>query len=178
MKHKIGAFRAYAEIDRDQLEVNARDGYRSTANSSCVHAQQYVEKMIKEKIVEFGGDPPRIHNLVSLMAEFERISGIQAPDDVQLYLSTLNSYYFEMRYPDEDIVIATTDMAEIAHEYADSTVAWLETCRLRHGNYSSTSLNIKGHAKAKKGFFSKFRRRSYSSIYQPNHFCHREVVEK
>lgn len=159
MKHKVGAFRAYAEVDRDQLEVNARDGYRSTANSSCVHAQQYVEKMIKEKIVEFGGDPPRIHNLVSLMAEFEATSGIQAPEDIQLCLSTLNSYYFEMRYPDEDIVIATTEMAEIAHEYANATVAWLETCRFGRRNDSSTSYSTKSHANVrKKGLFSRFRR--------------------
>lgn len=159
MKHKVGAFRTYAEVDRDQLEVNARDGYKSTANSSCVHAQQYVEKMIKEKIVEFGGDPPRIHNLVSLMTVFEELSGIQAPNDIQLYISTLNSYYFEMRYPDDGIVIATTEMAEIAHEYADSTVAWLESCVSKPINSNNASHNIRGHAKTmKKGFLSRFRR--------------------
>ena len=159
MKHKVGAFRAYAEIDRDQLEVNARDGYKSTANSSCVHAQQYVEKMIKEKIVEFGGDPPRIHNLVSLMTEFEKTSGITVPDDIQLYLSTLNSYYFEMRYPDEGIVIASTEMAEIAHEYAYYTVAWLESCDSKIINGHNESLNFKGHVKFKKRtFLSRFRR--------------------
>ena len=159
MKHKIGAFRAYAEIDRDQLEVNARDGYKSTANSSCVHAQQYVEKMIKEKIVEFGGVPPRIHNLVSLMTEFEKISGIIAPDDIQLYLSTLNSYYFEMRYPDEGIVIASTEMAEIAHGYASYTVAWLESCGSKTINGHNASLNYRGHTSPKKKtLLSRFRR--------------------
>lgn len=127
MKHKIGAFRAYADEDRYQLEVNRHDGY-GAANSTCVHAQQYVEKMIKEKIVEFGGDPPRTHNLLSLMSELEAMSGYEAPPDIIFCMSTLNGYYFNLRYPDKTIIKASPEMAEVAHEYAEAIVSWLESC--------------------------------------------------
>ncbi|MBE6519468.1 MAG: hypothetical protein E7Z70_08075 [Thermoplasmata archaeon] len=45
------------------MEFNASNGFQP-AMSTCMHAQQYAEKMIKEKYVElFDSEPDRTHNL-------------------------------------------------------------------------------------------------------------------
>ncbi len=125
MRYKVGAFRIEADEDLNQMEVNRKDGY-STPKSTCVHAQQYVEKMLKEKIVELGDDqPPPIHNLNSLLSIVEEMQGCEAPEDISIYASTLNSYYIHMRYPGPTPAEATPEMAEVAHSYAISVVAWL-----------------------------------------------------
>ena len=70
MKLEKGDFARYAEVDREQMEVNARNDFRP-AGSTCVHAQQYVEKMLKAKLLEKGIQYPRKHDLVSLLELFD-----------------------------------------------------------------------------------------------------------
>ena len=66
MRPNKGAYRLDAEEDLEQLIYNKKDGF-GLAKSSCVHAQQYVEKMIKDKIVDFDVDPQKSHDLITLL---------------------------------------------------------------------------------------------------------------
>jgi hypothetical protein len=67
MKLEPGDFAGFAEEDLEQMEYNARDGFR-LARSTCMHAQQYAEKMIKDRIVQIDSDePPKTHDLVVLL---------------------------------------------------------------------------------------------------------------
>ena len=51
MKVKKGDFEKFALEDLSQMEYNSKNGFEQ-ASSTCMHAQQYAEKMIKGKIVE------------------------------------------------------------------------------------------------------------------------------
>ena len=99
MKLEKGDFARYAEVDREQMEVNARNDFRP-AGSTCVHAQQYVEKMLKDKIVElFDEEPLKTHDLLVLLRAI--LPDIGAVDDSTLHkVSILTSYYMASRYPD------------------------------------------------------------------------------
>lgn len=43
-------------------------------NVVCYHAQQYAEKIVKAKILELGGDFDYVHDIVVLLADFEKKS--------------------------------------------------------------------------------------------------------
>jgi len=49
MKLKKGDFKKFALEDLKQMEYNSKNGFEQ-AKSTCMHAQQYVEKMIPEDI--------------------------------------------------------------------------------------------------------------------------------
>lgn len=60
------SFYAYAQSDLQQMEINKEHGYIPYSNT-CVAAQQYVEKMLKDKLQDFEDFPPKTHNIHVLM---------------------------------------------------------------------------------------------------------------
>ena len=50
MRPEKGAFRRFAESDLEQMESNAMNGFQP-ALSTCMHAQQYAEKMLKAHLI-------------------------------------------------------------------------------------------------------------------------------
>lgn len=124
MKYERGAFRANAEEDYNQLLYNRQDSFR-LAKSSCTHAQQYVEKIVKEKFVEIGEDPPRIHDISVLLKRLSDVSAIEI-DDILIKASTLSNYYVALRYPDPFPMYVSQEDAEDAFEWACEIVGWIE----------------------------------------------------
>ena len=47
MRFEVGDYRNFAQVDLRQLEINKIHGFEFV-ESTCIHTQQYVEKMIKE----------------------------------------------------------------------------------------------------------------------------------
>ena len=61
MRFEVGDYRNFAQVDLRQLEINKIHGFEFV-ESTCIHTQQYVEKMIKEKLVELGQNPRFDHD--------------------------------------------------------------------------------------------------------------------
>lgn len=165
MKHKVGEFRSKAEIDLRQILRNEPYGY-DPYESTCVHAQQYAEKMLKEALVILGRDPNFIHSLETLVGEVSDASGIDAPSDIVMYASTLDQYYINVRYPSRTSVYVDAEVAEEAFLYAKAIVEWSESIvrtsksnrnAVRSNSLRSTNNNEKSTRK-RTGIISRFRR--------------------
>lgn len=99
MKLKVGDFAKFAREDLEQMEYNATNGFRP-AGTTCMHAQQYVEKMLKDKIVElYDAEPEKTHNLRVLLAAIVPDDSEIDPDIV-MKAGILSDYYMATRYPD------------------------------------------------------------------------------
>ena len=117
MKLEPGDFAGFAEEDLEQMEYNAKDGFR-LARSTCMHAQQYAEKMIKDRIVQIDSDePPKTHDLVVLLRILKPSDG-EIDEDILHKASILTYYYMGSRYPDFDI------KEEMTEEAAEEAYRW------------------------------------------------------
>lgn len=125
MRPNKGAYRRDAEEDLEQLLYNKKDGFR-LAKSSCVHAQQYAEKMIKDKIVDFDVDPQKIHDLVTLLFKLSDISSTKIDDDILFLAGSLSRFYISLRYPCPEPITASPEDAENAFEWAIEIVDWVD----------------------------------------------------
>ena len=129
MKLEKGSFLEFAKADLDQMEFNAINGFQP-ALSTCMHAQQYAEKMIKEKHVElFGTEPERTHNLKTLIGHILP-EDCEIDADLILKAGMLSSYYMASRYPDyggtEEI---TEETAEEAYRCSVEIVEFIDKIR-------------------------------------------------
>ena len=99
------------------MEFNASNGFQP-AMSTCMHAQQYAEKMIKEKYVElFDSEPDRTHNLKILIGQILP-EDYKVDADIILKAGMLSSYYMASRYPDYG------GTKEITEEAAEEAYRW------------------------------------------------------
>jgi len=99
------------------MEFNASNGFQP-AMSTCMHAQQYAEKMIKEKYVElFDSEPDRTHNLKILIGQILP-EDYKVDADIILKAGMLSSYYMASRYPDYG------GTEEITEETAEEAYRW------------------------------------------------------
>jgi HEPN domain-containing protein len=60
------------------------------------HCHQAIEKILKAIIIEKGGRPRKIHDLIELLRETE----IKLPEDLMNFIEELNLFYLPPRYPD------------------------------------------------------------------------------
>ncbi len=125
MKLEPGDFAGFAEEDLEQMEYNAKDGFR-LARSTCMHAQQYAEKMIKDRIVQIDSDePPKTHDLVVLLRILKPSDG-EIDEDILHKASILTYYYMGSRYPDFDVKEEMTeDAAEEAYRWSLEIVDYI-----------------------------------------------------
>ena len=125
MRPNKGAYRLDAEEDLEQLLYNKKDGFR-LAKSSCVHAQQYVEKMIKDQIVDFDVDPQKRHALITLLFKLSDVSSTKIDENILFLAGSLSHFYISLRYPCPDPVMASPEDAENAFEWAMEIVEWID----------------------------------------------------
>ena len=125
MKYKRGEYLAKALEDLEQIQNNANFGYRPYG-PTCSHVQQYVEKMLKEKIVELGADPRFEHSLGVLLDEVSKLSGVSFSPDLYLMCSTLEEYYFAGRYPTKSKIVFSEELTLEAIDYGNRIVAEIE----------------------------------------------------
>ena len=127
-KFSPGLFRRRALDDYHTLQLLASNGFEP-ANTVCFHAQQYAEKMVKEKMTQLNIPVPKFHSITVLLNILNEDGGIVAPADIVFAAGNLESIYITSRYPDDDgqIVELSPETAENAYDYAISIVNWLES---------------------------------------------------
>jgi HEPN domain-containing protein len=119
------SFYAYAQSDLQQMEINKEHGYIPYSNT-CVAAQQYVEKMLKDKLQDFEDFPPKTHNIHVLMEALSE-SGIPIDDDLYDKATVLSSFYLSARYPDVRPADIGEESAESACQFAKQIVNYYES---------------------------------------------------
>ncbi len=125
MRYEVGDYRRFAEVDYRQLEINKQHGFEP-AESTCIHSQQYVEKMIKEKLVQFGQDPRFDHDL-SVLLSLLSDAGVKISEDILMKASILSGYYLAARYPGTKKLEFGEETAEEAYNSAMEIVSFLDS---------------------------------------------------
>lgn len=122
MRPKI-SFHRHIRYERKQLRVNRKAHYQSYAGT-CYHSQQLAEKLLKQKLQEFGAENTYTHNLPTLVGDLAMLVGIdlgrkeyEKLRDSSIFLSRI---YGVSRYPEESV----NDESEITVEQA----AWAREC--------------------------------------------------
>ncbi len=93
-----------------------------------MHAQQYVEKIIKDKIVElFGIEPEKTHNLRVLLASVIP-DGYDIDLDLMLKAGILSDYYVATKYLDYAVLSEiTVESAEEAYQWSLEIVSFVDS---------------------------------------------------
>lgn len=125
MMYELGSFRRMAESDLAQMELNRNRGL-SPYPSTCFHAQQYAEKVAKDRIVDFGATPKKTNDVVSLMRTLCRLAGVDAPEWAVEDATLLNGCYLRCVRPEAGRDVSAED-AEQACEAALRLVAWMDS---------------------------------------------------
>ena len=104
------AFREKAAEDWESMELYRTNEY-APYGPMCFHSQQYVEKYIKAKLLDFGITPPKIHTLLAL-SKLLPLSEVY--EKIINKVITLESYAVDVRYP--GILVSTNPTKEEAIE--------------------------------------------------------------
>ncbi|MDR2615518.1 MAG: HEPN domain-containing protein [Oscillospiraceae bacterium] len=92
----------FADDDLDSAMILAKYGSHK-ASIICYHCQQAVEKYLKGYLISKGvGEPPHIHNLLTLKAMCEDYDS--SFSEIMTQCNNLNPYGVRVKYPDEVIV--------------------------------------------------------------------------
>lgn len=130
-KRKNSSFWRFIGYDRRQLEVNRR--YRFESYSGTVfHAQQFAEKIMKQKLKLAGAENIRTHNLCALVAALcdycidPREKDLSEVEDA---CRTLSAGYISCRYPvpGADPMVLDEKTARYAMQCASVITAWVGT---------------------------------------------------
>lgn len=157
-EHPFGPFIA---DDLKQIRLNAKteDGPHAL---TCYHAQQYVEKVLKDVIWQYTGVMESGHNMIGLMdilggiLEERGIMDTDDPDFVAMrrLCSKLGPYNKNTRYPpaspfDERITFDERTARE-AVGMAEAIVAWLDTVELDDGTPYAESRSLRSRMRRRK----------------------------
>lgn len=130
MPFKNISFKPYIKNDRRQLEVNKSCDYESYAGT-CVYAQQTAEKVLKQKLLDFGAGNTKTHNLKQLannlafLADYN-LNG-RGTHDLRDAVKELSQLYIPCRYPvnnKEDLEV-TKELAVRSVEQCELIVKWV-----------------------------------------------------
>lgn len=126
--YNSGLFYRRAIDDLRTLELLVANDFEPP-NTVCFHSQQYIEKLVKEKMAQKKIPVPKNHNITVLLNILHEDTGVFVPDDITFAAATLESLYLISRYPDDDgeTIDLTVEAAEQAYEYAMIIADWLET---------------------------------------------------
>lgn len=122
----MGMFKPFIRFERRQLDVNERNGYESYAGT-CFHAHQYAEKVLKDKLLEFGARNIRVHRTYSLFEDLVFLIGDDAASPRYSRLMdachTLDRVYGSSRYPGENHYLPDDFTEGFAREICDEAYA-------------------------------------------------------
>lgn len=128
-------YRRFACFERDQIDVNVDADYRAYA-ASCYHAEQYAEKVIKDRLWCFKSEFYRIHKLSVLATDLALCYGIKESDpvmkDILERCYNLDDLYQRSRYPsysEKKEKVFNRRIAERAVSDAEYIVAWVHGLR-------------------------------------------------
>lgn len=119
--------------ERRQLEVNGSHELESYAGT-CYHAQQFSEKMMKQKLEDFGAKNKNTHNLSHLANNLAFLSGTDLESAENRFITeacqNLTQWYGESRYPSDDEEVepeVTLSMARVSMQYAHLIADWVDS---------------------------------------------------
>lgn len=89
----------WRQVVQDDLDavLNQLEGPKPNLRVACYHLQQAAEKLVKAYLVAFKQQPPRLHNIASLLALLPVTDAL--PPDLS-ELQTLTVFQLAYRYPD------------------------------------------------------------------------------
>ena len=129
------SFKTYIKNDRRQLEVNRSSDYESYAGT-CVYAQQTAEKVLKQKLLDFGAENTNTHNLKQLAKNLAFLADYnlngRGTHDLRGALKDLSGLYIPCRYPGKgrkDLEV-TREMAVKSVEQCELIVKWVDSIEI------------------------------------------------
>lgn len=135
-------FRRFAEYDRRQLRIN-RSSPNEVYPDTCFHAEQEVEKILKQKLQDLGAENDATHNLASLASDVAMLCGtdISEPqhEDVRTACKNLTEVYSCCRYPLKGEAVIRFDAKKAAKAVNDLEVIkqWSRTQYVPDSFYST-----------------------------------------
>jgi HEPN domain-containing protein len=120
-----GAAKAWFKKSKQDLETGKlllkSGGYPDTI---CYFAHQAVEKSLKGYLVANDIKPEKIHNLIKLAAEVEKL--LPQIKNFQDEIAVLNDYYIPTKYPiDVPVEYSKTDTKD-ALKFAESIIVFIQ----------------------------------------------------
>ena len=118
---------AFARRDVQAADVLQQHGIYE---ESCFHSQQAAEKALKAFLLYNGQTPPRIHDLLDLLARC--LTFDSTLNAFRAACTTLNQYYAPSRYPDAAAAVLPGGLpgqteAQRALDYARVILSTIET---------------------------------------------------
>jgi HEPN domain-containing protein len=107
-------------VEISEYDLKTAEAMLATARYLYVAfmCQQAIEKILKALYVQQKGElPPRTHNLLYIADMLE----MNMEEDNKTWLSQLNQFYLESRYPDERVELAMSIDKQKAREILDKT---------------------------------------------------------
>ena len=107
-------------VEISEYDLKTAEAMLATARYLYVAfmCQQAIEKILKALYVQQKGElPPRTHNLLYIADMLE----MNMEEDNKTWLSQLNQFYLEGRYPDERVELAMSIDQQKAREILDKT---------------------------------------------------------
>lgn len=135
MPFKNISFKPYIKNDRRQLEVNQSCDYESYAGT-CVYAQQTAEKVLKQKLLDFGAENTYTHSLMQLAKNLAFLADYnlngRGTHDLRDALKDLSGLYIPCRYPveDQDDLEVTRELAAKSVEQCEIIVEWVDSIEI------------------------------------------------
>jgi HEPN domain-containing protein len=123
MPHDAGApseWLDYAKSDLAMARVPLAPPMR--LESLCFHAQQAAEKAVKAVLIEFGIQPPRVHDIRRLL---DLLPSDQPSPELVAASAKLTDYAVLTRYPGLEEPVSEEEYRE-ALRLAKAVVAWAE----------------------------------------------------
>ncbi|MHB8621197.1 MAG: HEPN domain-containing protein [Chloroflexota bacterium] len=121
----------WASEDIEGARTLLREAHAGSAapRLACSLAQQSAEKALKAILMFINVDPPRIHNLTTLL---ERVPATWSVKGGLAQLAELTAWAIEARYP-ADLPEATLTQAEVAVAEAEEVLDMVERGLREHG---------------------------------------------
>lgn len=134
-------YRRFIGFERNQISVNMSREYQDYA-ATCYHAEQYAEKVLKDKLWLFRERFFKTHSLAFLAKDLASCYGIQSDDDdfrkVLERCHSLDDLYQKSRYPstvDSKNRVFSEKVAQKAVKDAEFIVGWVHSLKGDHIDY-------------------------------------------
>lgn len=124
-------FTRFVSYEKKQLSVNKNAGYQCYAGT-CYHAEQWAEKAIKEKMVEYSISYSKTHSVGKLVTTLANRKQLDKNDvkytEALCAGQMLDDIYKQVLYPSEDVNQTkriTRKKAEDSEAAAKTVITWL-----------------------------------------------------
>ena len=140
-RFKKHPYRRFISFEKNQIDINSGKGYKNFA-ATCYHAEQYAEKVIKDRLWLFRDGFFKTHRISFLVKDLA--SCYYIPSDDRDFLKildkcySLENLYMRSRYPstvDSKNQVFSRKVAAKAVKDANDIVEWVHSLKNDHIPY-------------------------------------------